>query len=215
MNKTPLINYFTILIFTILMVSCGETKTDVDSGNNLVDKNQSIIDSNSTLMLSVDGIFFSIPSPIQTALFISESGAEFNSEVINPAEHYVNYSNDFYRALNLGVYGTDLSYAAIYENNDISLRYLSTVREISNYLGLENAFDEQLLERFGDNLGNKDSMLVFVSESYRNVDTYLKSNDKNDVAALILTGGWIEAMYISTQAYKETGNENIKTRIAE
>jgi len=216
MNKSFYTTLFTLFLTILIIVSCGETTTN-DNINNDINKNnhQKVIDSNANLMISIDGSIFSIPSPIQTAIFISGSGAEFNTLAINPYENADNYSSDFYKTLNLGIYGADLSYTTIYEDNNLSLKYLAIIRDIANDIGLENSFDETLINRFSSNSNNKDSMLVFVSEAFTNADNYLKSNEKNSEAALILAGGWIEAMNILAISYQDTKNVKIKERIAQ
>lgn len=146
---------------------------------------------------------------------MSQVGAEFNASMLNSKDNADNYSSDFLKALNLGVYGCDLGYSAAYQNNDLSLKYLSTIRNIASYIDLENAFDETLIERFSNNFGNKDSMLVLVSEAYKGADIYLKENEKDDVAALVVAGGWIEANYLSCMIIKENSNKLIIDRLIE
>ena len=215
MNNSLFTTFFIIFITTLVIVSCGETTTKINNNNDISTKHKEAIDSNANLIFSIDGSIFSIPSPIQTAIFISESGADFNTLAINSNENADNYSSDFYKAINLGIYGADLSYTTIYENNNLSLKYLAIIRDIANDIGLANSFDETLISRFSSNSNNKDSMLVFVSEAFTNADNYLKSNDKNNEAALILTGGWIEAMNILAISYQDTENIEIKERIAQ
>jgi len=216
MNNSLFTTLF-IIFTTIIIVSCGETTTTENNtkNDNSTSQHQKVIDSNANVMFSINGSIFSIPSPIQTAIFISGSGAEFNSSAINSHENADNYSSDFYKAINLGIYGADLSYTTIYEDNNLSLKYLAIIRDIASDIGLENSFDETLINRFSSNSNNKDSMLVFVSEAFTNADNYLKSNDKNNEAALILTGGWLEAMNILAVSYLDTKNTDIKDRIAQ
>ena len=76
-------------------------------------------------------------------------------------------------------------------------------------------FDENLIERFSNNFSNRDSMFVLVSQAYKGADNYLKENEKDDVAALVLAGGWIEANYLSSVIIKETGNKEITLRLIE
>jgi hypothetical protein len=58
-------------------------------------------------------------------------------------------------------------------------------------------------------------MMVLVGIAYRSSDAYLKSNQRNDVSSLILTGGWIESLFFSTTAFKTKPNDDLKNRIAE
>jgi hypothetical protein len=38
-----------------------------------------------------------------------------------------------------------------------------------------------------------------ISETFLNSSSYLKENDQQEVAAMVLVGGWIEGLYIGTQ----------------
>jgi len=207
-------------LYFLACIICFTNCESADKENETGDPNNETPDNNNTpggenLDIAVGGAIFSIPSPIQTAMYIKEAGAEFDADALNPMGNSENYSTDFHKAFNLGIYGTDLGYCAIYENNDLCIKYMKTVRQMADYIGLENAFNDDLLERFSNNIGVKDSMLVLVSEAYKGTDMYLKENEKDDVAALVLTGGWIEAMYIACKSVKDDNNQLIANRISE
>ena len=202
---------------TMLMGGCGtesETTKDGDKMEDSENQEDSIKNPDESIFLIGDQIF-SIPSPVQTAFLIKDVGVPFNSDYVNPADNAMNYSSNFSKALNLGIYGADLGYLTIYEQTDGALRYLKSVRGLSKELGLEGAFDEKLADRFSSNIGNQDSMLVFVSDAYRNSDNYLKENDKNDVAALVLAGGWVESMYIAADAAFSSNNPLLIERLGD
>lgn len=202
---------------TMLMGRCGTESEATNNGDNTKDvtnQKDSVVNPDESIFLIGDQIF-SIPSPVQTAFLIKDVGVPFNSDYVNPADNAMNYSSNFSKALNLGVYGADLGYLTIYEQTDGALRYLKSVRGLSKELGLEGAFDEKLADRFSSNIGNQDSMLVFVSDAYRNSDNYLKDNDKNDVAALVLAGGWIESIYIAADAAISSNNSLLIERLGD
>ena len=200
------------LLISLLLPGCGgdekpkteeetEIKTEADA-------------SNSTL-LTVNGELFSIPSPIQTAILIKQIGSNYNKEMLNQAKNISFYSTRFQKALNLGVYGANLGYVTIYDQTQDAMSYLQAVRKLADELGVTGAFDNTLIDRFEKNMGNKDSILVLVSNAYRASDSYLKNNDKDDVAVLILAGGWIESTYFATEVAKQTKNKEVINRIGE
>lgn len=193
-----------------ITVGCGSGD---DSAKKEIDKE--IIDPNKALNTSFDGKIFSIPSPMQTALLLEEVKAPFKADYLNPLENVENYSTEMQKALNLGVYGTDLGYISIYKQNSLSLQYLSTVEKLTSALGLESAFDKNFMSRFEKNSTNKDSMMVIVSDAFKKADSYLKLNERKPVSALILVGGWIESMYLACEINKEANNEKILSRIGE
>lgn len=173
------------------------------------------IDSTQTTILNVNGEIFSIPSPIQTAFLIKGSGAAYSKEILNPSNKASDYSTNFSKALNLGIYGADLGYVTIYDQNQDAIGYLNSAKKLADELGVSGAFDANTIERFAKNLGNKDSMLVLVGVAYRSSDAYLKNNDRSDVSGLVLAGGWLESLHFATNVYKAKPNEDVKRRIAE
>lgn len=173
------------------------------------------VDSTQSTILNVSGEIFSIPSPIQTAFLIKNSGAPYTKDVINASGKASQYATNFSKALNLGIYGADLGYVTIYDQTQDAIGYLNSAKRLADDLGVAGAFDAQTIERFTKNLGNKDSMLVLVGVAYRSSDAYLKNNDRNDVSGLVLAGGWIESLHFATDVYKIKPNEDVKRRIAE
>lgn len=168
---------------------------------------------------SAENIFYSIPSPIETASLLKRAGAKFDKSILNKLENKDKYATIKGRALNLGVYGADLSYTAIFDNAQESMLYLSVAKNLADGLGITKAFDSERISRLEANLTDRDSMLNLISDSYWETDAYLKENDRGNVSALIILGGWVEGLYIATkmerQLAKTVANKEIKTRIAE
>jgi hypothetical protein len=173
------------------------------------------LDSASALNASINGKMFSIPSPIQMATMIKDNTSSFNDEMLTDPENVANFTTEFKRAINMGVYGADLGYSTIYENNTKAISYLSSIEKLSDELGIAGAFDQNLLERFIENGNNQDSMLVIMSDGYREGDRFLKENEEHDVATLILTGGWIESLYFAALSYEQTESQEVANRIGE
>ncbi|MDO9187739.1 MAG: hypothetical protein Q7W13_17155 [Bacteroidia bacterium] len=173
------------------------------------------VDTAQTAIINISGEIFSIPSPIQTALLIKGSGAGYSKGILNDPHKSSQYSTNFAKALNLGIFGADLGYVTIYDQSQDAIGYLNAAKKLSDGLGISAAFDAATIERFTKNLGNKDSMLVLVGVAYRASDAYLKSNDRNDVSGLVLAGGWVESLYFTTDIYKTKPKEDVKLRIAE
>lgn len=160
-------------------------------------------------------VFFSIPSPVETTTLLQQAGAKYNAKYLNPIENVSRYSSVTAKALNLGVYGSDLSFTSIFSQTQESMLYLRCTNSLANSLGISGAFDETTTSRIEANLENKDSLLTIISDSYWNSDSYLKENGQPGVSAMIVAGGWIEGLYIATQIANATKNEAIISRIAE
>lgn len=203
--------FFISVISTSLLISCnsGEKTNDED----LID--EEILDSNTSLNTNFDGKIFSIPSPVQTSMLIKDLKLPYTESLLNPADNVDLYNSEYKRALNLGVYGTDLGYITIYNQNATSLKYLKAVEKLTQGLKLENAFDKDFMTRFEKNNTIQDSMVKIVSDAFRKADNFLKTNDRKNTSVLILTGGWIESLYIACELNRATSNQKIVDRIGE
>ncbi len=199
---------FPVVALGVLLGACGNSENNAD---DLLETQDTVKAS----VLNVAGELFSVPSPIQTALLIQKSGLPYNKSMLNESNKVNTYSTEFQRNLNLGVYGADLAYVSLYGQTQDALGYLSAVKQLSDKIGVSNAFDENTMNRFKNNITNKDSMMVLVGIAYRGSDAYLKNNQRSDVSSLILAGGWIESMYFSTNSYKTKASKELKYRIAE
>lgn len=196
----------------LLFASCGGEEIP-EEGEKEVSKE--VLDPNRSLNTTFDGKIFSVPSPIQTALLIKSTNLDYNVELLNSEENIRNYSGEVSSALNLGIYGADLGYVTLYNQNAKALNYLNVVESLSNELGIGGAFDANFLTRFEANSDNEDSMLVILTDAFRKGDSFLKENNQKNISALILTGGWIESMYFAVNLYQKSNNDKILMRIGE
>lgn len=206
MRKLLHITFATIVLLGINSCGSEPEKPEIE---------KEVLDPNSALNMDFEGKIFSIPSPMQTALLMEEVNAPFNASILNDISSVESYNTDYQRALNLGIYGTDLGYLSVYKKNSDALRYLSTVEKLTNKLGLEGAFDKNFITRFEKNSTNKDSMMVIVADAFKKSDSYLKSNNRKEISALILIGGWIESLYLACEINKAKPDNKIIERIGE
>lgn len=209
----------TLLFASITLVFLGcEAKNTENQEVEDLSKEQVVpnkVIENLTLTTGIENKLFSIPSPIQTAMLVKEVNTLFNPELLNPLLSIDNYITENKKALNLGVYGTNISYLALYNESKILIDYISSVETIADDLGISNSFSVDLLDRFQRNLSNEDSILVVLSQAYRQGDGFLKDNQRKDISMLILTGGFVETMYLATKLYEETNSDLFIQRIGE
>lgn len=163
----------------------------------------------------VGGEIFSIPSPVEFSLLLKKSGAKYNASILNKENKIDQYTTKYAWALNLGVYGADLGYTSIYDHSDDAMKYMKNVNKLLDKLELMAAFNKATLDRIKKNIDNKDSLLQLVSSTYRDCDHYLKNNKKEDVGALIITGGWLESMYLAINTAGAKPHPDVIKRIAE
>ncbi len=160
-------------------------------------------------------IFHSIPSPMETAGLLKKAGAEYDKAILNDVKNVDNYTSASKQALNLGVYGADLSYASVYNNTQESMLYTSCAQKLAKKLDVNNAFNQEVVDRLEKNRSNRDSLLGIISETYLQVDAYLKENQRDNISALMVAGGWIEGLYIATQITRQHDTPALRQRVAE
>jgi hypothetical protein len=187
-------------------------------GSETADKNgtDSIPNIDSIPERKSDNAFYSIPSPIQLGQMLQRAGATYDKKLLNATDNSAKYSTTDAKALNLGVYGADLSYSAVYGQTQEVMNYLTSAKKMAEELGITTTFSAELMKRMETNAGNKDSVLYIISELFLSSNEALKENDQSDISVLVLAGGFIEGMYVGTQSAKTVkDNKAIYARIAE
>lgn len=197
------------VLASILLAGCG-------GGDELESNVETIeVDNTDPNVLELGNTVFCIPSPVQTAILVKDVGASFDKALMNSPDNHSSYSTDFQKALNLGVYGADLGYATIYEQPQDGLQYLRTVQGLADDIGVASAFSPDIIKRITDNIGNQDSLLNMVGNCYQSLNAFLQENDRDDVCALVLAGGWIESTYFVTAISGTFESQELINRLAE
>jgi hypothetical protein len=160
--------------------------------------------------------YYNIPPPIQQVQLLQQAGASYDRNILNPLENISKYAVTNSKALNLGVYGADLSYAAVFNQPQDVILYLNASQRLAGELNIKGDFNTDIMKRLEKDGGNKDSLLKIVSDVYRKSNASLKENDQSHLSALVVAGSFIEAMYIATQVAKNVKDkEAIYARISE
>jgi hypothetical protein len=201
-----------VVLFSLGACSGGsDTEETTEAADTTEASAQAEVKSN-----KVQKLFYTIPSPIEMSMLIKKAGAVYNKEILNPTKNVSNYATNLGKALNLGVYGADLSYTSIFDQTQETMQYLSCAKKLADGLGITSAFSSETVARIEKNINNRDSLLSIISDSYWTSDAYLKENERENTSAFIITGGWIEALYIATKlAGNNKQNAEILNRIAE
>lgn len=201
-----------VFVFSLVGFFSACTTEPAERQNEIEDE---VFDPNSSLNTVFDGKIFSIPSPIQTAYLIQELKLEFDQSLLSDDSKVTEYVTEYQQALNLGVYGTDLGYSTLYDQKGITMNYLGAVEKLTSQLGLDGAFNPELLKRFEKNNGDQDSMVQIMSDAFRESDKFLKRSNRKHTSALVLTGGWIESLYFACSLQSQKPTQKMLNRIGE
>jgi hypothetical protein len=206
--KKAVVNISLSIAF-ISLISCG------DSGKNTSETLQDSVAVPETANDVKNIVLYNIPSPIETFTILKMSGPSFDKALLNPTENKNKYTSNYTKALNLGVYSTDLSFCFLYKQNQDFNTYLKSVNELTTSLGIDGSYGADISKRLQANSNNMDSLMSIATEASVNADQYLKENQRTNTTALIATGSWIEAMHIITNIANKKENSAIRSLVAE
>lgn len=144
-----------------------------------------------------------LPSPMDLINSIYQNNVPFNKDLLNPTDHASDYSTGFKKAVNYGIYGVDMAYAAFYGQNQDLVDYYQTSKKMAEKLNVQETFDK-FTESFRENADNKDSLVKIIDRAYYETDNYLRSNHRLEVASHVLAGSIIEAQYLSIELMKNS-----------
>ena len=160
-------------------------------------------------------VFYRMYLPNEMYKVFEKAGAIYSPEILNPVENVNLYESSTKAALNLGVYGVDLSYNKIFGQNQKTLLYFTVIHKLSQQLGIPDNIFSKALKKMEQNLSNRDSLTEYATDVFSSTHKFLNENDRKSTAALVIAGGWIEALYIASKiSDDDVENEEIIERIA-
>lgn len=162
-------------------------------------------------------IYFGVLNPVEISEIFNRLDAVYTPEILSDpsnADHYLSSSK---AAINLGIYGTDLGYLNMFSLKSEMARYMRTIRTLSNNLGIPIEYLTDPVKELEKSMTDSDSVMKLINRSYRRIEDHLRAEGRESTAGLIMLGGWIEAVYISTQLLYDYENPDpeVVERIAE
>lgn len=183
-----------LLLFTLLFACTDDKKLENDSTD--LESIPQIELSEHLKMDSGEVRMFTMPTPLQIATTLKLLNVEYNDQLLLPKY------NGFYKskvelALGLGAYVVDMGYTTVYNNYQKSINYGHDVQQIMEKLNISHYINKSLVERFQKNIDNQDSLCQIILSTYNEAHSYF--NQDEGLGLLILTGGYIEGLFLATQ----------------
>ena len=190
-----------VLTFGMVLFMLADCKSQGNKKkSDEVTVDQSEVDQNMFSDISqAKKIFYSLPSPLETAMLIKTAGAKYDPTLLNPIKNVDNYTTNKNMALNLGIYTTDLSFASLFDQTQTAINYMGAAKKLADRMGILDAIDNSTIARLEENVNNRDVIMDIISETFMSSSSFLKDNDRAAQAAVVLVGGWVEGLYIATQ----------------
>lgn len=191
-----------LLAILSLMIIGNSCSNDKSSGNPTGDSTNDTItvgSANDTIKIRFKKLASAMPIPFEMLKKFSSAHLPFKGELLNVPENAVSYNSSGMQAMNLGIYGADLAYMISQNKLGESAPFLKSIRRLSDAIVVPTAFDLKIMKRYDNNLDQKDSMQSLMKTSYARIDSTLQGNDRLTLATLVLAGGWLEGIYLTTQ----------------
>ena len=204
-----------LVCVTFMQFSCGGCNGGSEGDINFIpgdDANTAEVNYNSEAMNDVIGSF---PPPVEMAALLKASGVPFSTKYLVNPDRVKDYTSSFKKALGLGVLSADLGYLNVYSKTSQILDYLVSIRGLTEDLKLGQFFDFQALKRLATAEDNIDSLQFMCVNSYHDMDEHLRTNQRSNLSALLVTGVWVESLYLITQVAKEQPSDQFKETIGE
>jgi len=162
-----------------------------------------------TIKSEIEKNVYPLPTSAEVIKMLSELEVGYILGIANPVANARKYLTSSTKAVNMGVFGADLSYATLYNIQQEVLNYLDAIRSLANELNMSKIYDETLYDRIQKNFDNRDELVNILTEAFNNTYEYLSENDQQNLALLVVGGAWVEGMYLTTHvseaAYQVAG----------
>lgn len=202
-----------IIAASIFLINCQDLKEQ--SKTKKPDK--AYLESAERIKEDISRAIADMPLPSIIPNTLRELGTPYHPELIHDMSLIDSYLNDDDKAaLNLGIYAADIAYLITYDQVHESLEHLEACQRLSEYLGVTAAFDLETMQRYEKNMDKHDTLIALMNETILEAQNTLNSSERITMAALVLTGSFIEGMYTAVKSieYFPKSNLSIAERAA-
>ena len=95
------------------------------------------------------------------------------------------------------------------------MSYITSIKTLADGINVGQFFDFATLKRLATNNENIDSLMYLSIHSFNVMDDYLRKNNRSNLSALMITGVYVEGLYLTTQVCKEKPNQKLADNIGE
>lgn len=182
-----------IVLIAIVAVSIVSCKNRSGSDQQKVE-----LDQRDMLTRQIEENVYPLPTSAQVIKLLTDLDVGYMIGVANPVDNASKYLTSKSRAINLGIYGADLSYATLYNMQQEVINYMNSIRVLANELNMSQIYNEALYNEIKANFDNRDQLVSLLTTAFNDTYTYLSDNDQQSLALLVVGGAWLEGMYITT-----------------
>jgi hypothetical protein len=213
--RTAFVALSTLCIISGTLPSCSSNEED-----ELLNNDTTAISSLNSTEIEVpqeliQELVQSITSPVEMATLIKSAGGNFNSQYLTAVENIDALKDEKEQAVKMGICVADLGYINIYDKTMYTIVYLDAIKKLADGLMVGQFFDFTTLKRLTSNSENIDSLLYISTASFNDMSNYLHLQKRSELSLLMITGAWLEGLYIATQVSKLNPTPELNERIGE
>ena len=200
-----------VVLITGLFLACG----DEPGQQAAAEKAPALVIGGEDASAQASSIY-QMPTPNELFAIVRQLNGKGQKSAMSAAPKADRFATLPGRALNFGVYATDMVYASNFKLTSEVVRYYLACKDLGGQLGLANAFNSDVQQRLEKNLTHGDSLDVLANDAYYNAYQKLQAEQMGPTLALVLAGGWVESMHLvmaQLNGYDE--NNPLLARIAE
>lgn len=202
---------FLSIVTLFIFVSCRSTAESENSSAMISDSaSKSIVENKDSLKPSE---IISLPAPMQIASAIRKNSPKYYEEFLCPITNGV--GTNFFKTINLGIYAVDLGYANVYQQKQTSINYFVACIKLADELEIMGPVDPAILKAFKETIGNKDSVKRYTLSTFGKIHYNLIKSDRKNEAFLILTGSFVEGVYLASKIQARTKDKNLMNLVGE
>ncbi len=202
MKRIIALSMLPVVLISLTCITSCKSKANKEQKKVELEQVQTLEDQMET---NVD----SLPTSAEVIKMLTDLEVGYIFGISNPVENTKKYFSSNARAINMGVFGADLSYATLYNIHQEVINYLDAIRSLAAELNMSQIYDPTLYDRIKQNFDYRDKLVEILSEAFNATYAYLRDNEQQPLALLVVGGAWVEGMYITTHvseaAYQVAG----------
>lgn len=154
---------------------------------------------------TIKQVYHLSPSPAEMLSVIDVTDLSFDVALLNPITNQDNYLDTKSQTIGLGIYITDLAYAALFGRHEETLDYLDVVRTMAEQIRVTGAIDDELIENARNNVEYLDSLFDISNEAFINMLFFCERNDRPNTVVLLSAGAFIESLFLAVNLAGDNG----------
>jgi hypothetical protein len=204
MNKNQIMKKtFTKVLVVMVLIAIASAYSCKNRGESKSKTEINAIEGQ-VLEQKIEENVYPLPTSAEVIKKLSDLDLGYILGASNPPASARNYVSSYARAVNLGVFGADLSYATLYNMQQDVIDYMQSMRTMANDLNLSKIYDESLYDEIKANFDSRDTLVTILTGAFDRTYSYMVDAGQANLALLMVGGAWIEGMHL-TLSVSESG----------